>query len=78
MKEQILMNKLASKSKLTMKDIMEIDEKVKDGLMRRFKDNDIFSKRKQDILNKDDKSSKGNLDKHIFNLCSKINKKKNY
>ena len=50
MKEQILMNKLASKSKLTMKDIMEIDEKVKDGLMRRFKDNDIFSKRKQDIL----------------------------
>lgn len=37
-----------------------------------------FSKRKQDILTKNDKSSIGKWDKKIKTLCEKINKKENY
>jgi len=37
-----------------------------------------FTRRKQDCLKKDDKSSIGNWDEHIKNLCEKINKKTNY
>ena len=39
---------------------------------------DIFTKRKQDILSKQDKSSKGNWDKKISGLCKKINSLENY
>ena len=31
-----LMDKIASKSKLTMKDIKEIDEKIKEGVFKRY------------------------------------------
>ena len=31
-----LMDNLASKSKLTMKDVKEIDEKIKEGLFKRY------------------------------------------
>jgi tRNA wybutosine-synthesizing protein 3 len=34
---------------------------------------DMFLKRKKDILSKEDKSSKGNVDEKIKNLCEKIN-----
>ena len=37
-----------------------------------------FERRKQDCLKKDDKSSIGDWDKHILNLCEKINKLENY
>jgi tRNA wybutosine-synthesizing protein 3 len=37
-----------------------------------------FERRKQDCLTKSDKSSIGELDKHIVSLCEKINKNKNY
>jgi tRNA wybutosine-synthesizing protein 3 len=37
-----------------------------------------FTKRKQDCLNKQDKSSIGSWDKHIERLCDKINKLENY
>ena len=39
---------------------------------------DKFVKRKQDILSKSDKSSKGNHDKKIIKLCEKINSLENY
>jgi tRNA wybutosine-synthesizing protein 3 len=39
---------------------------------------DIFSKRKKDILLKKDKSSKGDWDKKIKDLCDKINRTENY
>lgn len=39
---------------------------------------DRFLKRKKDILSKQDKSSKGFWDKHIKNLCNKINSLENY
>jgi len=31
-----LMDKIASKSKLSMKDVKEIDEKIKEGLFKRY------------------------------------------
>ena len=34
---------------------------------------DMFAKRKKDILFKEDKSSKGNIDEKIKDLCKKIN-----
>jgi tRNA wybutosine-synthesizing protein 3 len=34
---------------------------------------DSFLQRKRDLLSKEDKSSKGGWDKHIENLCNKIN-----
>ncbi len=34
---------------------------------------DMFVKRKKDILSKEDKSSKGDIDEKIQNLCEKIN-----
>jgi len=37
-----------------------------------------FNQRKQDILNKKDKSSIGKWDKKIKSLCNKINSKENY
>jgi len=37
-----------------------------------------FTRRKQDCLKKDDKSSIGTWDEHIKNLCEKINKKANF
>jgi len=37
-----------------------------------------FLQRKNSILNKKDKSSKGGWDKRIINLCGKINEKDNY
>ncbi len=40
--------------------------------------NDYFNQRKESILNKQDKSFKGNWDKKIVNLCKKINLKNNY
>ena len=39
---------------------------------------DIFAKRKQAILAKQDKSSKGKWDEKIAGLCDKINKLDNY
>jgi tRNA wybutosine-synthesizing protein 3 len=39
---------------------------------------DIFQQRKKDVLSKQDKSSKGNWDKHIFELCEKINLSEDY
>jgi len=39
---------------------------------------DDFTKRKRDILSKDDKSNKGGWDKPIIELCEIINKKRNY
>ncbi len=39
---------------------------------------DRFLKRKKDILSKQDKSYKGSWDKHIKNLCKKINSLNNY
>ena len=39
---------------------------------------DVFSKRKQDILSKIDKSFKQSWDKKIIGLCNKINSLKNY
>ncbi|MBU1855158.1 MAG: hypothetical protein KKF89_05535 [Nanoarchaeota archaeon] len=39
---------------------------------------DNFLKRKQDILSKQDKSSKQSWDKKIVKLCEKINKSENY
>ncbi|GBE19548.1 hypothetical protein BMS3Abin17_00272 [archaeon BMS3Abin17] len=39
---------------------------------------DIFFRRKQDILSKQDKSSKGCYDKRIAKLCEKINSLENY
>jgi len=39
---------------------------------------DMFEKRKKDIFEKEDKSSKGDWDKKIISLCEKINKSKNY
>jgi tRNA wybutosine-synthesizing protein 3 len=39
---------------------------------------DYFQQRKDSILNKKDKSSKGNWDEKIIKLCNKINLKKNY
>ncbi len=39
---------------------------------------DRFQQRKKDILSKRDKSYKGNWDKHIKNLCDKINLSRNY
>jgi tRNA wybutosine-synthesizing protein 3 len=39
---------------------------------------DNFSKRKQDVLSKKDKSSIGLWDKRIKELCDKINKEENY
>jgi tRNA wybutosine-synthesizing protein 3 len=39
---------------------------------------DIFKKRKNDVLTKLDKSSIGNWDKQITSLCEKINKTKSY
>ena len=39
---------------------------------------DMFPRRKQDILSKHDKSSKGGYDKKIAKLCSKINSLENY
>ncbi|OYT36559.1 hypothetical protein B6U91_00985 [Candidatus Pacearchaeota archaeon ex4484_71] len=38
----------------------------------------IFDKRKEDILGKQDKSSKGSWDKKIVPLCERINELKNY
>jgi tRNA wybutosine-synthesizing protein 3 len=38
---------------------------------------DMFLKRKKDILSKEDKSSKGNIDEKIKDLCKKINSLKN-
>ena len=35
-KKLSLMDKIASKSKLTMDDVKEIDEKIKDGLFKRY------------------------------------------
>lgn len=40
--------------------------------------NDLFDKRKKDILSKNDKSSRQEWDKKIKKLCEKINKMKNY
>jgi tRNA wybutosine-synthesizing protein 3 len=37
-----------------------------------------FERRKEDCLNKEDKSSIGGWDKHIVKLCDKINKLENY
>jgi tRNA wybutosine-synthesizing protein 3 len=37
-----------------------------------------FTRRKQDCLKKDDKSSIGEWDPHILELCEKINKKANF
>jgi tRNA wybutosine-synthesizing protein 3 len=39
---------------------------------------DIFQRRKQDTLKKQDRSSKGDIDKKILKLCEKINKNENY
>ncbi len=39
---------------------------------------DRFSKRKQDVLSKEDKSSKGSWDERIIDLCEKINSCENY
>ena len=39
---------------------------------------DIFNQRKKDIFSKQDKSSKGEVDKKISSLCNKINEKDNY
>jgi tRNA wybutosine-synthesizing protein 3 len=39
---------------------------------------DIFAKRKKDVLSKKDKSSKGEWDKKISRLCNKINSSENY
>jgi len=39
---------------------------------------EMFKKRKLDILNKSDKSSKGDWDKKIAELCNKINSYENY
>lgn len=39
---------------------------------------DSFLQRKQDVLSKLDKSSIGKWDKHILNLCKKINSKENF
>ncbi|PIN91174.1 hypothetical protein COU57_01635 [Candidatus Pacearchaeota archaeon CG10_big_fil_rev_8_21_14_0_10_32_14] len=39
---------------------------------------DEFQKRKENVLSKNDKSSKGSWDKPILKLCEKLNKKKNY
>jgi len=39
---------------------------------------DSFLQRKQDVLSKVDKSSIGKWDKHILNLCKKINAKKDF
>lgn len=37
-----------------------------------------FARRKSDCLSKDDKSSIGSWDKHILELCEKINSRENY
>lgn len=37
-----------------------------------------FDKRKKDVLEKLDKSNKGNWDEKILNLCGRINKKEDY
>jgi tRNA wybutosine-synthesizing protein 3 len=39
---------------------------------------DKFDQRKQDILSKKDKSSKGNWDKRIISLCDRLNSMDNY
>ncbi|MFH1801647.1 MAG: tRNA wybutosine-synthesizing 3 family protein [archaeon] len=39
---------------------------------------DIFSKRKKDIMSKKDKSHAGSWDKRILKLCDKINENENY
>lgn len=39
---------------------------------------DNFLQQKQDILSKNDKSSKESIDEKITKLCNKINKKENY
>lgn len=39
---------------------------------------DLFEKRKQDILSKQDKSSKKHFDKKILKLCQKVNNLKNH
>ena len=39
---------------------------------------DLFEKRKQDILTKQDKSSKKHFDEKILKLCQKINRRKDY
>jgi len=43
-----------------------------------MQNDNLFNQRKKDILSKEDKSSKGGWDEHIFNLCKKINLNEDY